>query len=212
MLENTTQENEVLDKNVETQTEKPRSEKRAVISISLSADEKRRISVEALRDYSTSVSDLIRSRMFIKTENKSKTDDEEIEILKEVIQQLKAEIEDLKDKNSSLEIKHSESENSFEEERKIFSNENVLSLEFLENKSGVSIIQKINEYRSELFKKLDPQNNKGFYDFDKFSKLIFLRGLKRSYNNGMLKEDTGLAISEVERSASLEGLKYGNDV
>lgn len=212
-----TQEREV-DTIVETRTGKPKAEKREVISISVTPEEKRRISVEALKDYSTTVSDLIRSRMFVKVEDTGQTDKEpksenaEIEIYEEVIQQLKSEISDLKDKNLSLKLQFSENENPvLDPEEPTVKKENVLLLEF-NDVEGESIIQKIRTFRSELFEKAEPENVLEVYELEQFAKLLLFRGLRRSYNNGILNESTGLRISEVQQFVEQEGFDYSDEV
>lgn len=59
-----------------------------------------------------------------------------------------------------------------------------------------------------MFNNAEVEEIENFYDFEKFAKVIFLRGLKRSYNIGLLKEDTGLRISEVEGSAQHQEIDY----
>ena len=215
------------EKSVEqTENKKTKAPKRVVISISVTPEEKRKISVEALKDYETSVSDLIRSRMFIKPEEPkedvgdSTGEDTEIEIYKEVIQDLKNEITELKESNLQLKLNENENapddeeDNSNEKEtiEPTAPKENILFIEFEQEEDEKSIIQKIKEYRSELFERLDPKEIEDFKDFDKYSKTIFLRGLKRSYNNGVLNEGTGLHILDIQNTAKLEQIDYSDDV
>lgn len=201
--------------------EKPKSEKRAMISIGVSAEEKRRISVEALKDYETSVSELIRSRMFVKTEdsegnqNEPTLKSEEVEVYKDVIQQLKDEIIELKDQNSKFELQINENKEVGEiesEELNITQNDNMVLLNFSENSQGLSIIKMIRDFRTELFKESEIDSVENFPDFKVFAKTLFLRGLKRSYNNGILKEGTGLNISEIENFSEQEGISYSEDI
>ncbi len=207
----------------QTENKKQKAPKRVVISISVTPEEKRKISVEALKDYETSVSDLIRSRMFIKPEEPKESEDtsteeeNEIDIYKEVIQDLKNEISELKESNLQLKLNENASTNEeIEDEKEIIKptvpKENILFIEFKQDEDEKSIIQKIKEYRSELFEKLDPKLIEDFSDFDKFSKIIFLRGLKRSYNNGILNESTGLYISDIQKASKLEQIDYSEEV
>lgn len=201
---------------VEETTKEPKPDRREVISVSVSPEEKRKISVEALKKYNTSVSDLIRKRMFLDHEadehlEKDPTESEDVH--KEVIQELKADILELEEENATLKLKLSQAqtEKVNPEPNKSTQVYGVV-LSFEDNEDGENLLDLIKEHRAELFENLPSNELEDFYDFDKFIKTLFMRGLKRTFNNGMLREETGLSISTVKLIAQLEDIDYSEKV
>lgn len=200
---------------------KQKKPKREVISISVTPEEKRKISVEALKDYNTSVSDLIRSRMFIKHDavpnQEAPTEKEETsesEIYEEVIRQLKAEISELKEENKELKLNADEPTNvdTVEEIEETPRKSNGLYIEFVKGEDEESILEKLKANRAQMSEELSPEELENFEDLEQLTKIILLRGFKRSYNSGYLAKDTGLRLSDVKKAAELEGINYDEQV
>lgn len=198
---------------VEQSAKGQKQEKREVISISVTSDEKRKISVEALKKYNTSVSDLIRKRMFLDHEAEeqnvqAKEENEEYHL--EVIQELKSDLLELENENAELKLKLAQAKSAETENNQTVATGYILS--FADDQDGRNLIEMIKAHRAELFENLSEKDLESFYDFEKYIQTMFLRGLKRTFNNGLLKEETGLSISMVKQVATLEDIEYSTMV
>lgn len=190
--------------------------KRETISFQVTPQEKTEITYMAVKGCGISVSEFIRTKIFAEAKPvelmeallPNPFDEEERSIYENKLSEMKKENEMLKDelikaKVSRTEI-HAEGEkNGIESVEQETENNLVINLE----PEFKQLFDSAKKYRDELSKTFEPtRTQKEFYDFNKFLKVLLLRGAKRSYYNNSLKIDTGLVLSEFTAMEEITGI------
>lgn len=193
-------------------TEKITEKKREVISIQVSPEEKRQITTMAVKDCGISVSEFVRTKIFTEfpkeTEAEAMTDEErqiyedKLSDLNEAVKSLKTDIVNLKVGKASPSAVKGVEVAPLKENGIIFD----LAEDFK------ATIEKIKTFRAGEIEKMSEEQKANVPDINKYFKTIFLRGLRRSYNNGFLAKYTGLTTDDIKLMADSEAIDYGNEV
>lgn len=185
-----------------TDTEKTRE----VIHVSVSPEEKRKIQVKAFKDYGLSVSEFGRNRLLMddkeseasQTQNNLSNADEEV--FKEIINELREEISNLKNENQELQLAKGGNE----------PNENVLIANL--EPEFIDLINRIKMFREEKYSQLEDEEKEKFMPIEQYFKTIFLRGLKRSWNNSVLNSHTGIGLEDIKAVSEAAKIDYYEEI
>lgn len=180
--------------------------KRETISFQVTPKEKTQITYMAIKDCGISVSEFIRTKIFVEPKTlepqdevlPNPMDDEERAIYEEKLKEITAENVRLKDELIKVKVLktelHQDEENT-EIEKTVTNDINDLVIHL--EPEFKQLFDRAKEYRDEQSKTFTPKRlQKEYYDFNKFLKVLILRGVKRSYSNNELKADTGLLLSD----------------
>lgn len=192
--------------------------KREIISVQVSAEEKRLITRMAIKDCGISVSEFVRTKVFAEpakqpTNEKGELSetpltDEEKEMYEEKMTELNAENRKLKDEIVKIKVLNADPGKAKEAEPAVSAN--TLILELSEGfKNGLDALKK---FRDEKALNLPEDEKAAFASNEKYLKTIFLRGLKRSFNNGILGENTGLKTEDIKTMAAAEEIDYDDEI
>lgn len=179
--------------------------KRELITISVSPDEKRRITRMAVSDCGISVSEFIRTKVFLESPKptepiqESPLKDEEREIYEEKIREFSEEIQTLKDTLVKTKVLNTNVEDIAEISEAMPENAILIELE----PELKQLLDQVKKFRDEKALTLNPEKLKEFYDYNTFLKLILLRGFRRSYGLSSLNENTGLKWSDFNAMVEL---------
>ena len=213
---NTEQLTEVVSEKVKPlETEK----KREMLSIQVTPEEKKRIALMAVKERGISVSEFVRTKIFteqktiiIDNSNETPLMDEERELYEETINQKNAELTKLKDELINFKVAQPSPAQTNSETPLINSiSERALIIE-LDPKTK-TLFNQIKKFREDLYKGLTNEKEKAeFIEYDKYLKILLLRGLKRSYYGSVLKSHTGLTTDDIREMAQAENIDYEEQV
>lgn len=187
--------------------------KREIISVQVTPEEKKTITRMAVKDCGISVSEFVRTKVFMEQKtvekdsaNESPISDEERIIYEEKLSEINAENKQLKDDMIKLKVASANPKDKTNEIVIPEVIENELKI-VLESKSKV-IIDTIKTFRDEKFKNLSDEDKAEFIPFEKYLIVLLMRGLKRSYYGGILYSNTGLTTDDVRIMADAEKVDY----
>lgn len=212
-------ENLTEPENKSTVTEQTTEKKREILSIQVSTEEKRQITKMAVKDCGISVSEFVRTKIFMEPKNQIDQNainidtpvlDEErqayedtIDARNKEIQKLKTEIVNIKVSNVNV--------GKQEAAKEVETNPNVLTIQ-LEPEFKLCF-EKIKTFRETKLSKIEDEEEKAsFMPIDKYLKTILLRGFKRSFNNGQLGSATGITTDDIKLMAEKAGIDYYEEV
>ena len=191
--------------------------KREVISVQVTPEEKRKITVMAVKDCGISVSEFIRTRAFMdikaitsNTEEPMPLIDEEREIYEVKITELNAENLKLKTDIVNLKVTNAKPSNTEIEVIKPEVYEGSLNIVF-EPKMN-TLFDRIKSFRNDKLKTLTEEEQLTFLPFDKYVKVLLMRGLKRSYYGSVLNSHTGLTTDDIRDMAEAENINYEEQI
>lgn len=210
-METTTQEVKEPIKEI---AQAPETEKkREIISVQVTPEEKKTITRMAVKDCGISVSEFVRTKVFMEQKlvsqestKENPISDEERLIYEEKISEFNAENKKLKDDIIKLKVASANPKDKPEEI--IIPEVNVNELKIVLEPKSKSIIDKIKDFRDEKFKNLSDEDKKEFIPFEKYLIVLLMRGLKRSYYGGILYSNTGLTTDDVKVIAEAEKIDY----
>ena len=210
-METTTQEVKEPIKEI---AQAPETEKkREIISVQVTPEEKKTITRMAVKDCGISVSEFVRTKVFMEQKlvsqestKENPISDEERLIYEEKISEFNAENKKLKDDIIKLKVASANPKDKPEEI--IIPEVNVNELKIVLEPKSKSIIDKIKDFRDEKFKNLSDEDKKEFIPFEKYLIVLLMRGLKRSYYGGILFSNTGLTTDDVKVIAEAEKIDY----
>lgn len=187
--------------------------KRETISFQVTPKEKKEITYMAIKDCGISVSEFIRTKIFIEQKKiepvealvPNPMDDEERAIYEDKLKEVTKENGTLKDELIKIKVLKTDIHKG-EETEIIDQEEKANSLTIQLEPEFTELFDRIKKYREDKFNSLDPEKQKEFYDFNTFLKLLILRGAKRSYNSDDLKNSTGLALSDFTALLEITGI------
>lgn len=177
--------------------------KREVISFQVSPSEKREITFKAIKECGCTVSEFIRAKIFMEpkkievpvTSEAIAFDDEERLIYEDKLKELTDENKVLKDKLINERILKT----TIDPNGIVLPKENEgNNISIFSEPEFKSLLDKIKAYRDEKLASLDEEDKAKYYDFNTFLKLMFLRGVQRSYFSSDLKNSTGLQLSDFD--------------
>lgn len=191
--------------------------KREIISIQVTPEEKRTITRMAVKDCGISISEFVRTKIFVEpktviinNENESPLTDEERTIYDEKISELNLAYKKLIDENIKLKVSKADPNKKEVEQIVIPTKENVLAIE-LEPKTK-EFFDNIKNFRDLALGKLDDTEKEKFEPFEKFVKVLLLRGLKRSFYGQCLNASTGLTTADIREMSEAENIDYEEQV
>lgn len=210
-METTTQEVKEPIKEI---AQAPETEKkREIISVQVTPEEKKTITRMAVKDCGISVSEFVRTKVFMEQKlvsqestKENPISDEERLIYEEKISEFNAENKKLKDDIIKLKVASANPKDKHEEI--IIPEVNVNEFKIVLEPKSKSIIDKIKDFRDEKFKNLSDEDKKEFIPFEKYLIVLLMRGLKRSYYGGILYSNTGLTTDDVKVIAEAEKIDY----
>lgn len=189
--------------------------KRETISFQVTPKEKKEITYMAIKDCGISVSEFIRTKIFIEPKKiepvealvPNPMDDEERAIYEDKLKEVTKENGALKDELIKIKVLKTDvrSSNELDQTETIVS-DNTNNLAILLEPEFKELFDRIKKYRDDKFNTLTADEQKEFYDFNTFLKLLILRGVKRSYNSSDLKSSTGLVLSDFEPALKVAGV------
>ena len=186
--------------------------KREIISVQVTPEEKRTITRMAVKDCGISVSEFVRTKVFMEqkpvTTNEvieSPITDEEREIYEEKISEVNAENRKLKDDIIKLKVAGADP-NEKEAAIIVPVDENVLHIPL--KPETMAIFNKVKDFREEIIKTLPNDEKYSVFAFEKYLSVLLMRGLKRSYYSGALYSGTGLATDNIREMAVSESIDY----
>jgi hypothetical protein len=187
--------------------------KREIISIQVTPEEKRTITRMAVKDCGISISEFVRTKIFVEpktviinNENESPLTDEERTIYDEKISELNLAYKKLLDENIKLKVSKADPNIKEVEQIVVPTKENVLAIE-LEPKTK-EFFDNIKNFRDLALGELDEKEKEEFEPFEKFVKVLLLRGLKRSYYGSCLNSSTGLTTADIREMSEAENIDY----
>lgn len=186
--------------------------KRETISFQVTPKEKKEITYMAIKDCGISVSEFIRTKIFIEPKKNepieallpNPMDDEERAIYEDKLKEVTKENVVLKDELIKIKVLKTDIHKG--EETEIIVEENANGLTIQLEPEFKELFDRIKKYREEKANTLDEDEKKAFYDFNTFLKLLILRGAKRSYNSDDLKNSTGLVLSDLTAMLKITGI------
>lgn len=191
--------------------------KREIISIQVTPEEKRTITRMAVKDCGISISEFVRTKIFVEpktviinNENESPLTDEERTIYDEKISELNLAYKKLLDENIKLKVSKADPNKKEVEQIVVPTKENVLAIE-LEPKTK-EFFDNIKNFRDLVLGKLDDTEKEKFEPFEKFVKVLLLRGLKRSFYGQCLNASTGLTTADIREMSEAENIDYEEQV
>ena len=193
--------------------------KRETISFQVSPKEKTQITYMAIKDCGISVSEFIRTKIFLEPKKAepiepllpNPMDDEERAIYEGKLKEITDENAILKNQIVKDKVLKSEIiEDAGTTEIKDIVTDNINDLVIKLEPELKQLVDRIKQFREDKFKTLDIEEQKSFYDLNKFLKLILFRGFRRSYSLSELKASTGLVLSEIESISESEGIDNWN--
>lgn len=191
--------------------------KREIISVQITPEEKRKITRMAIKECGISVSEFVRTKIFMdhKTINENNDVenpvlDEERVLYEDKLSELNEENKKLKDEIVKIKVAFANPNNEIDEVVTEQINENELKINFAENSKV--LIDSIKTFRDEKFKNLSEKEKENFFSFEKYLVLLLIRGLKRSYYFAALNSNTGLNIDDVRKIAEFEKIDYEETV
>ena len=191
--------------------------KREIISIQVTPEEKRTITRMAVKDCGISISEFVRTKIFVEpktviinNENESPLTDEERTIYDEKISELNLAYKKLIDENIKLKVSKADPNKKEVEQIVIPTKENVLAIE-LEPKTK-EFFDNIKNFRGLALGRLDDTEKEKFEPFEKFVKVLLLRGLKRSFYGQCLNASTGLTTADIREMSEAENIDYEEQV
>lgn len=191
--------------------------KREIISIQVTPEEKRTITRMAVKDCGISISEFVRTKIFVEpktviinNENESPLTDEERTIYDEKISELNLAYKKLIDENIKLKVSKADPNKKEVEQIVVPTKENVLAIE-LEPKTK-EFFDNIKNFRDLVLGKLDDTEKEKFEPFEKFVKVLLLRGLKRSFYGQCLNASTGLTTADIREMSEAENIDYEEQV
>jgi len=187
--------------------------KREIISIQVTPEEKRTITRMAVKDCGISISEFVRTKIFVEpktviinNENESPLTDEERTIYDEKISELNLAYKKLLDENIKLKVSKADP-NKKENETVVNPIEERALIIELESRTK-TLFNRIKSFREDAFKELDDTEKEKFEPFEKFVKVLLLRGLKRSYYGNCLNASTGLTTADIREMSEAEKIDY----
>lgn len=195
-----------------TETEK----KREIISVQVTPEEKRLITRMAVKDCGISVSEFVRTKVFMEQKPtiindaiESPITDEERAIYEEKLSEVNEENKKLKEDIVKLKVSKADPKEIIEPVIPPV-NENSLNVEF--DPKTYKVFDQIKNFREEKFSSLSDEDKAKFIPFEKYLKVLLLRGLKRSYYGGVLNSNTGLTTDEIREMAKAESIDYDDEI
>jgi hypothetical protein len=193
--------------------------KREILSVQVTPEEKRQITKMAIKDCGISVSEFVRTKIFLEPKRNLQEDeqiidlpmqDEERQAYEETIDKLNLELKTLKSDVVKLKVSKV---NLLPGGLNTEESENKPSLGVINslNPDFINTIERVKEYRNKKFEALSDEDKKDFpdyLDFEKFFTTVLLRGFRRMYNNGVLKQHSGLLYEDVKLMASVSNIDF----
>ncbi len=195
-----------------------KEKKREIISVQVTPEEKRKINIMALKDCGISVSEFVRTKIFLEPKKNSieaptenPISDEEREMFKETLNSKNEEIKPLKDEKVKIKVANVKERQNEAQNNELTELEKSALIIVL-NEKYMAIFNRIKSYRKEALEKMNDKDKAVFFDFNKYLITLLLRGLRRSYYNAQLASNSGLNTGNIAEIAAAELIDYEEEV
>ena len=188
--------------------------KREIVSVQVTPEEKRIITRMAVKDCGISVSEFVRTKIFmepktglLEDKNENPILDEERLIYEDKISDLNTELKKVKDDFLKYKIsitKPVQDDLVATPQKEFVENGLNIALE----STTKSLFDGIKKFRDDEFNNLSDDEKLNFLPFEKYLALLLIRGLRRSYYAGVLNSNTGLTTDNIKEMAEAEGFNY----
>lgn len=190
--------------------------KREVISVQVTPEEKRTITRMAVKDCGISVSEFVRTKVFMEQKPVASNEvienpitDEERLIYEEKISEVNAENKKLKEDIIKLKVAGADPKEK-EEAVIVPVDENVLNVHL--KPETMDVFNRVKAFREDKFNSLTDKEKLEFIPFEKYLTILMLRGFKRTYYGGVLNSNTGLSNDDIKAIAGFEEINYEEQI
>jgi hypothetical protein len=188
--------------------------KREIISVQVTPEEKRKITKMAIKDCGISVSEFVRTKIFLEPKatqaaesQEEPLQDEERRAYEETIDKLNSDKKQLVDENLKLKVEKTPIPTEQPKETPIIKTGLISEVEE-EFKKAVDSLFQYREKKYAGFSEEKKTENSDYLDKDKFLKLVLLRGLRRMFNNNVLNESTGLQYQDMKTLSNIAKIDF----